>query len=450
MNAMPLVGRYATDLTDDDIDRAVNIAPVRIELHGNDANRLADLLDGTLRRIFKADRQVRSIIRYLLSAARAHAEIHLATEKAYLAGLYGRHPWGHVMTPAICLTGLGGVGKSDLFHALARLLGPAIAFAVAGHSNLKSSPLWQLNASEGLGINALLRPHVIHEGGVNDAAVISAKDMRSPRLVHLASRTSWRDGACLMVADELQHVSFGADSNAQVTALLIKLLQIGPRVAFGANFSLLHKLLRRKQEDHQRLLTRPLLMEPMSVDDEDFSAYVRVVIGVAPEFLVFDPRQHQEQLHLYTFGIKRLVVELVVLAFRLARSKNRKATVGGQELLAAYRHFDYSANREAVELLHRQAIQKQMLREDLWCPLAGVEPITQSPSNVVDADAAIQHFERRVEEALLDAALGPKAKGESPQETRVRKRSTAVVTPIRAGKATKEDLIAGANAWNDL
>jgi hypothetical protein len=452
MSAALLIERYSRHLTDDDIDRAVNIAPSQLVLHGSDANKLADRLDGTLRRIFKSDRQVRKVIRYFLSVAQAKAETHLFSEASYTAGLYGASPWGHIMSPAICLTGLGGVGKTDLFHALGRLLGPAVPFSVPGHSNLKLSQLWHLNASEGIGLNALLRPHIREDLDRDESVVERPKEIRAPRLLGLASRASWRDGVCLMLADELQHVSFGADSNAQVTALLIKLLQVGPRVAFGANFSLLHKLLRRKQEDHQRLLTRPLLMEPMAVDDLDLSAYMREICSVAPDVLALDPTQHQEQLHLYTFGIKRVIVELVVLAFRLARSRSPRATVGGQELLAAYRSFDFSANREAVELLHRQSIQKQMLREDLWCPLSGVQCIETGPTKVVNADPAILNFERRTEDALLEAVLGTavlKEQSCTPKRG-AHEKLKAVVTPIRSRKAKKEDLIAGANAWGDL
>lgn len=452
MSISPLIERYSCHLTDDDIDRAVDIAPAQLALHGSDANRLADTLDGTLRRIFKSDRQVRKFIRYFLSVAQAQAETHMSSEAFYTAGLYGAKPWGHVMSPAVCLTGLGGVGKTDLFHALGRLLGPAVPFSVPGHSSLKLSQIWHLNASEGLSLHALLRPHIREGIGHDDSIVERAKEIRSPRLLGLATRASWRDGVCLMLADELQHVSFGADSNAQVTALLIKLLQVGPRVVFGANFSLLHKLLRRKQEDHQRLLTRPLLMEPMAADDLDLSAYMREICRVSPEVLALDPAQHQEQLHLYTFGIKRLIVELVVLAFRQARSRSPTSTVGGQELLAAYRSFDYSANREAVELLHRQSIHKRMLREDLWCPLSAVQCTGMEPTKVVTADAAIQNFERRTEEALLEAALGATAPSEKsgPPTQRANERAKAVVTPIRAKKTKKEDLIAGANAWRDL
>ncbi len=446
------VTRYRQIRSDDELDRLINIPPKVVSLHGSDGGILAELLDSALRDFFQSDRQVRQFIRYFLSMAQAHAEAHFATDQAYVRGLYSERPWGDAMQPAVCLTGLAGTGKSELLRALSRLLGVAMPHSVVGHSNLSLLPLWHLSAAEGIGMNAIVRPHLdrLHDPVSSDAN--SRKNLPLPKLIALAKRVSWRDAVCLMVVDELQYVSLGSETNALVTAFLAKLLGVGPRVGFCANFSLLHKLLRRRQEDHQRLLPRPLVMEPLAADDPDWVIYVGQVRSVAPDVLIFDPSNVAAPMHLYTFGTKRLVVELVVLAFRIARERSKKGVVGDQELLAAYRHRDYTVNREAVEILHRQAILKRPMREDLWCPLVDVSVENRRDSNVHAADKAIQSFERRVEDRLLDSVLGTneaKNKGDSLKPAPKIGRGSGAVVPFRGRRTTKDDLLNGAGALED-
>lgn len=453
MSDSPRVTRYRQVLPDDELDRIINIPPKTVSLHGKDGDKLAEQLDSALRGFFQSDRQIRKIVRYFLSTAQAHAETHLATDSGYVRGLYSDHPWGEAMRPAICLTGLAGTGKSDLLRALSRVLGTTMPHAVVGHSNLSLSPLWHLSAAEGIGLNTILRPFLAPPCESNGSDVRSRKAAPSSLLMTLAKRASWRDAVCLLLVDELQYVSLGSDANTLVTAFLVKLLGIGPRVGFCANFSLLHKLLRRKQEDHQRLLPRPLVLEPLTAEDPDWLAYLGQVRRVAPDVLVFEARDVAASMHLHTFGTRRLVVELIVLAFRIAREKSQKGTVGPGELLAAYRHRDYTVNREAVEILHKQAILKKQIREDLWCPLTDVNIEKVQGSNVFTADSAIASFERRVEDELLDTVLRTRKHAEEndPVGPRVaRERSSGAVVPLRRRASTTQDLLDGARALEDL
>lgn len=453
MSESPRVTRYRQIRSDNELDQIINIPPKVVSLDGRDGDKLAEQLDSALRGFFQSDRQIRKIIRYFLSTAQAHAETHLVADPAYVRGLYNDHPWGEAVRPAICLTGLAGTGKSDLLRALSRVLGTAMPHAVVGHSNLSLLPLWHLSAADGIGLNTILRPFLEPPCDLNGSDVRSRKAASSSLLMTLAKRVSWRDAVCLLLVDELQYVSLGSDANTLVTAFLVKLLGIGPRVGFCANFSLLHKLLRRKQEDHQRLLSRPLVMEPLTAEDLDWVAYLGQVRSVAPDVLVFDPRQISASMHLYTFGTRRLVVELVVLAFRIARERSQKGTVGGQELLVAYRHRDYTVNREAVEMLHKQAILKRQIREDLWCPLLDVNLEKVHGSNVLTADHAIESFERRVEDKLLDDVLRtskPRDEDVLAAPARKRDKPSGSVVQFRGRKTTKDDLVAGARALEDL
>lgn len=75
-----------------------------------------------------------------------------------------------------------------------------------------------------------------------------------------------------------------------------------------------------------------------------------------------------------------------------------------QELLQAYRLELYVTHRSHVAVLFRQQVTGRMEEEDLWCPFGSIDPVR---SNVTDAAKIVTAFEKRTEDALLDAALKP-------------------------------------------
>lgn len=145
----PRVSRYSRPMSDDELDAAITIPPAEVHLHGADIVVQAELLRAALHRFYIPDRQIRKLLRFFMSIAAAHATVHFSTNDDYLRQLYQEFPWGKMTRLAICLTGLGGVGKSELLAALGRLLGAAGQIDVPGHRNLPLVPLWPMSLRDG-------------------------------------------------------------------------------------------------------------------------------------------------------------------------------------------------------------------------------------------------------------------------------------------------------------
>jgi len=457
MKLSPRIAQYTFGLSDAQLDAAIAVTPKPIDLQGAGAADGSELLGDALRAVFHPDKQIREILRRFMSLAKAHAMYHFDTDEKYIAGLYSRTPWGTKRPPAICFTGPAGVGKTEILYALARLLTRTGTFSVEGHRNIPLVASWAMTLAKGDGLNQLLRGHVeppsaqlrdgrLHEAGEETA---STKAWKIPDLLRAAERMSWRGATCLAPIDEFQWIAAGSSANARAATVLLKLHGIGPLLIFCSNYSLVNKLKGRPQEDRDRLLTSPVVLEPLVADDADWTAYLSALRLVAPNALVFDPQRDGDKVHLYTFGIKRKVVDLIVVAYLMARRRGASATVGAGELVRAYQSADYAMHRDDVETLIRQQVTGKMEREDLWCPFA---PARTAVSNVEKADPIVKSFEKRTEEAILAAALTPaeaaahkEIKSDAPAN-----KNPAKVLRFRPQKVTKESLLAGAAALDEI
>lgn len=447
MKLRPRVAQFELSLNDSELDARIAIPAQRVTLSGADPTAAAKLIGDALRAMFTPDRQAREILRHLISVARAHAEHHFDTDDKYLASLYSKSPWGASRSAAICFTGQAGTGKSQILLALGRLLSGSGSFHVEGHSNLPLVAAWMMTLAKGDSLNELLREHVepVIPKSRKDEEESGDKDWKIPELLKTAARVSWRDATCLMPVDEFQWIAASAEANARASTILLKLHSIGPLLVFCANFSLVRKLVRRPPEDRDRLLSRPIILLPLAADDPDWTAYLSAARSVEPDLLKFDPVADGKKIHDYTFGIKRKVVDLIEIAVKIARSRSAEATVGVDELLAAYRSAAYAMHRADVEALVRQGITGTSEREDLACPFVS---IATDASNVKAVPVAVENFEKRTEEAILaDAML--------PSEAAAHRKIASETAPKgKAGKVlrfknrnvTKEDLLAGAAA----
>jgi hypothetical protein len=452
----PRLQRFEHVWTDQELDALIEILPKTIVLVGSDVTAQSKVLHDAMRSIFVPDVQIRRILRILFSLAKGHAETYFDTDIKYLAGLNSKLPWGSSMTPAYCLTGLAGVGKSEILSALNRLLAQDGKFSVLGIGNIPLDTVWPMTLANGAGLNQLLKEYVVPktessnivESEIHAAHRADSKDLKLPLLLSLARRISWRNGVCLITIDEFQRIAAGDSANAKATSVLLHLQGIGPQLVYCPNYSLVHKLKLRKHEDRHRLLCRPIVVLPLQASDPDWKAYLTALKSVAPDVFSFDPELDAEIFHLYTFGLKRLAVELSTIAFRIARERNCNSIVGIKELLTAYRSIDYSVNREDVEILHKQAITGKKVRDDLWCPFTS----TEITSTVKDLSTAVASFESRAENAFLASAMTPREAAalkelvpDTPSSTQ-----SAKVIRISRKKTTKDDLLAGAAILDGL
>lgn len=440
--------QYSLRLSDEEMDSLVEVPPQTINLTGVDVQVGLGLLEAGLTRVVVSDSQTRELLRLLIARAQAHATSNLDTDSNFLTSLYSKNPWGLSRRPAICLTGLQGVGKTGVLNALGRILmRQPSTFSVAGHQNIPLVPLWMMTLARGDGLNELLRKFIDPLWGIDDpdAKGKSSKNWSIPKLLSVAQRRSWLNATCLSVVDEFQWVTASADANARAASVLLKLHGIGPLLVYCANFSLGHKLMARPPEEIDRLMCRPLIIKPFEPDSLDFTHYLEALQKVAPSIFKLDPKRDLEQIHRYTFGIRRKIVDLLVSAYQISNRRGGSGKVGAQELLLAFRSELYAMHRDQVEVLFRQQITKKMEHKDLWCPFGSTDP---ERSNVHEAEKIIQAFERRTEDALLKAALtsSESAAAAVINPNTPNSSSPAKVVRFRRTRVTKDSLLAGAAA----
>ncbi|MBU0589217.1 MAG: hypothetical protein KJ852_16730 [Gammaproteobacteria bacterium] len=452
MKTGPRALQYSLELSDEEIDQLVGVPPKQLDLSGVDLLVGAGLLEVALAKVVVPDPQTRDLLRQLIAKAQAHATANLDSDASFLKGIYSKRPWGEARRAAICLTGLQGVGKSELLLGLGRILSRQPGtFGVAGHLNIPLVPFWMVTLAKGDGLNELLRKYIdpLWEAELGDAKEKPSKNWSIPKLLGLAQHRSWLNATCLAVVDEFQWIAASISANARAASVLLKLHGIGPLLVYCANFSLGHKLILRPPEEHDRLLSRPLIMKPFSPESPEFTAYLAALQQVAPDLLTFDLNRDAEQVYLYTYGIRRKMVDLLVAAYQISCRKGGRGTVGAQELLQAYRSELYLTHRGHVEVLFRQQVTGRMEQKNLWCPFGSMDPVR---SNVKEAVQIVQAFEKRTEDALLDAALTPSeaAAAAAIKPEMSRKSRPATVIRFQRGKVTKEDLLAGAASLDNI
>jgi hypothetical protein len=452
MKTGPRALQYSLELSDEEIDQLVGVPPKQLDLAGVDVLVGAGLLEAALAKVVVPDPQTRDLLRQLIAKAQAHATANLDSDASFLKGIYSKRPWGEARRAAICLTGLQGVGKSELLLALGRILSRQPGtFGVAGHLNIPLVPFWMVTLAKGDGLNELLRKYIdpLWEAELGDAKEKPSKNWSIPKLLGLAQHRSWLNATCLAVVDEFQWIAASSSANARAASVLLKLHSIGPLLVYCANFSLGHKLILRPPEEHDRLLSRPLIMKQFAPESPEFTAYLAALQQVAPDLLTFDLNRDAEQVYLYTYGIRRKMVDLLVAAYQISCRKGGRGIVGAQELLQAYRSELYLTHRGHVEVLFRQQVTGKMEQKDLWCPFGSMGLVR---SNVTDAEKIVTAFEKRTEDALLDAALTPAeaVAAAAIERDKPKKSVPGKVIRFGRGKVTKEDLLAGAACLDSI
>lgn len=375
-----------------------------IEINGESNAARAEVLRSSMQEIFLCGIQSSAILDQLLSLGESHAITKCGSAQHVLQGIYSMSPWGETGQPAIMLTGLAGTGKTQLILAMKRLLEMRVGeIDLPAHRHLTLRPGWFISLKNGNTLNALLSPHLLDESQPIQSSGVK-KALNQTRLLELARRVSRREGTCMLVIDEFQFITRSLQANTLAMSLLLQLLSIGPRLVYVANFSLVRRLLSRRQEDRHRVLTNHLELLPDRADSLDFQEYVRELTKLLPSDWSGEVCNSFELLHRYTFGIKRAVVELLVNAWLHSKTQRGVgAQVGTEDLKSAYVSTGYSPFRFDVEALWRHSVGQKDINPDLLNPLNPCMPV----ANVVVAQAAIDSFNQRVNERHLENMLTP-------------------------------------------
>ena len=437
MNRTPTAwgSRFCRDLSDEEIDvkTAVGVQPLpnlgtlRVEV-------AKSTLDTALQKLFVPSVQTRMVLRELQALCRCYDSERYPDQTAFLRNIYAsdaEHASYEPRMRVTCLTGLPGVGKSAVISAFERIFGIERA-EVDGHGAFELRPAWRITVKGGLGMRQLVAHLFRHPESLSSRTV----------LFTAIQRELCAQGVALIDLDELQFLTQG-EGNALPARLLNSLARLGPPLVYVANFSLLQRLNSRPQEEKQRLLTRPLFMNPDTPDSEDWNKFLGALFRATPSFADLSPDKIGHLLWAYTFGIRRLVVSLLTEAYVAMRVRGARV-VKEADVNSAYGAPAYAASRGDVEILLAGLEKSDRKRKDLWCPLPHA-PNTRNIGKIAKHPAT-EEYERRSAQAALMAAMTPAER----QLGGVGERSgTQKSRPPARPRATAEDLLEGAAALLD-
>lgn len=391
-------------------------------------------VDMALRTVFYPTAQCLSILKRLVGVAHAHCMDVYPDTKTFLAGVYSLRSPLLEFSPPICLTGLAGVGKTELLRAFRRVLDSEDEIVVDGQQTFPNKHAWHVTVLARSTPKDVLRS-------------LSQSDGSPSKLVEKCRKLAYRDGVSSLMADEFQFATGSESANARVSQMLLSLGYIGIPFIFAANYSLIHRLQRRPGEEEQRLLSDPIVLLPDSGNSHDWHSTLRTQRDIAPKYFIFDPVKDAMALHAYTAGRKRAMARLLLLAFRFEHS--RGGHVDCDAIRRAYHSGEYAGYREETELLVAQTIQNRPdpSRKDLWCPF----PL-KADASVAFLNASIAAKEAMIGEAEITAALTQQERQKVTEiKHRIKKPAkTGHVVPLhKKTQLTAADLKRNANLYRD-
>lgn len=386
--------RFSGCLEIEQIRQRVTVRPTPIgNLAALTPTVAAETLVGVLRQIYLPTKFSLGFIHEMVTRADMHSRTLFASEREYVARLY--NPPDAEVFP-VCLAGLAGVGKSHTVAALQRAL-PAASEVRLDHFS-EPIPLvshWYASARGKAGGRQMLSDFLAGVEG-------NSRGSNTAKLLIECRRRAIRDGVSLLMLEETQHMNTGSGI-ALATNLLLTMTALGPPMVYVSNYSLLHKLLKRNSEDRQRLLSEPRIMLPDDPGSDDWLAYVAECVRVSNGQIKADPGELAIELYRSTYGLKRLVVHLLKLAYLESRNTKR-GYINLADISQAYRSPEYWSYRQDVEDLNAIAVQRtsRAFRMDLRCPIP--LPVAQKSSVV---QFCSQERDERVNAKLIDSSMNP-------------------------------------------
>ncbi len=429
----PWAARFAPLLDKALIKKRALVRVPKIEgIHEMTTESACAKLNKALETVFYPTTQCVDILHRFVDSAYAHCITTYADRQTFLSGVYSsKTPLAEFCFP-ILLTGLSGVGKSQLIKALSRIQNDDSDILVdAGHSP------FPLRGPRCVTVLAKSNP-------LDILRTLSATNDTSTNLVANCRKLIFRDGIPFVMADEFQFATGSSSANSRVTQMLLLLGYLGIPWCYCANFSLVSRLLKRPEEDRQRLISDWAILQPDPPSSEDWINTLDIQRSVAPDILRFDPSKDGAALHAYSAGRKRAVAKLLVLALRSEHS--RGGTVDINAIRRAYHSPGYASLREESAILATQAIKNlpDKRRKDLWCPL---------PTNNSTAEFTKASIEKRnelVARAELESSLNGEERKALREIERVAKKSNSKsgeIVPIRRKTVLTADELKKSADW---
>ncbi|NTV94162.1 MAG: hypothetical protein HGA75_01950 [Thiobacillus sp.] len=355
--------------------------------------------------------------------------------------------------PIRCLTGLAGVSKSSLVQAFERIcqLQPTADFLTDGQ-RLKVHPVRRVVINGQPAILGILR------GMANPVALSGRARIEMAGLMGHVGDWLSATATSTLVVDEMQFFTQSALASTKTSQLIMTLANLGPPLVYVANYSLVRKFLLRPQEEKDRLLGAPMVLEPPGADDPLWSAAVQEYLSASQGTFKLDAALHALELHRYTGGLFRALRKLLLQAYREARAHDRHE-VSQEDIKLAYRSREYSSHRKDVEDLASLAVSPQMAekRPDLVCPFTevhvggtrgAVKPVlSRQQQPVPPLDAAALLIESTISTAAKARLRELRRAANAPPDERM----TATVTRLpKRVQVSAQSLLQGAQVLRDV
>src|SRR5690606_8802326 len=200
---------------------------------------------------------------------------------------------------------------------------------------------------------------------------------------------------------------------------LYRVAYLGVPLIFAANHSLYRLLMRREEQDRQRLLSTTLTLSPFAHDGEDWHAYLRAVSTVLGKTFKVDVEKDSFVIYQFTAGLKRLVIQLVSTAYTNVYAQGR-STVHVEDLANAFEGMTYTANRNQV---------KDMLSADTSRNAKYASPVPTQPT----VGISLEQAKRTIREDELRVRMQQDVMTSAERE-RARKSFIQPALPISAAK----------------
>lgn len=338
-------------------DKVIVRGPVLNDLHNLPLEEASRQLRQAFRTVFYPTNQCLSILSRLIAVSKSHCAITYPDNKSFIRGIYAETPPLPEFSSPMYLTGLAGIGKTEILRTFQRLLSQNDEITVdTSHPPFRIQPPWLVTVQSRSSARDVL-------------TALAGQDGKLYELVRRCRKLAYRDGIPFLVADELQFVTGSDSANTRVSQMLMSLGYVGVPFLFAANFSMLQRLMKRPGEEQQRLLAQPIVLMPDAPDSEDWRKTIQALVEISPANFILDPEKLAPDLHRYTFGRKRALTQLLTLAFRIEFPNG--GIVTSTSLAKAYKDASYTVFRDETECLFKQTITNRPNRgrSDLWCPL---------------------------------------------------------------------------------
>lgn len=383
-------------------------------------DKACGILEKMLDELFIPTKQTVDIMSSFIGSAIGHNNMVYSNKNNFKKGAYAKDPPLPLFVYPICLTGLAGVGKSSLLNAFKRILPKDEEFYVDQyHSNFKFRSAWFLNVTDKMKLSSMLMSFINAGSDKNNVGEKKRKGkVDIEKLRNSGRHWAYITGVSFLAADELQFIARSQNANALITNIIMMLFSLGLPGVYSVNYSLVHRLLTRPQEDRDRILSNVRVLFPDDPNSTDWIETLKGYKKLLPKCFRFDPIADAVHVYKMTAGIKRNLKKLFLISYRKHRETDNNIYL--MDLEWAFNSQEYSIRRDDIKHINEYYITGKCQRKDLMCPveipksqsqlykdLAQEKSMKSLVANVIAAFMTKE--ERQVYQKLQKAALGREA-----------------------------------------